>query len=310
MTCPIVFASDAAYAMPLATALRSLVDSNRAAWPLDVHILHDGIPQALRRRIEGSLPARSANLSWPQANLDRFGAMLTAPGISKMTFARFLIPELFDDSVERVLYIDSDTLTLGDLGPLLTADLAGATFGAVHDEIDQLIKQGHPRYAQVPRVANYFNAGMLLIDLPKWRSSAMSERAYRYLEAHPTTPFADQDALNVAGDKDWHALASQWNFQKHFETRIDAMSPAARPRIVHFVTSSKPWRANSLSVNARLYDRFRSRTEFARSVHERCADAFVAATSRLNLRLSRFSWWRRTRPQLRFKAGAPGAGSS
>ena len=39
---PIVLACDQNYAMPLATTLRSLVDSNRRHWPLDITVLSDG----------------------------------------------------------------------------------------------------------------------------------------------------------------------------------------------------------------------------------------------------------------------------
>jgi hypothetical protein len=53
--------------------------------------------------------------------------------MSKMTYARLLIPELFPATVSKVLYLDSDLLALGDLGPLWRTDLAGAVVAAVPD---------------------------------------------------------------------------------------------------------------------------------------------------------------------------------
>jgi len=299
MKCPVVFASDAAYAMPLATALRSLVDSNKAHWPLEVHVIHDGITPVLRNKIASSIHPDAAVIHWTPIDLAPFARMMTMAGISKMTFARLVIPKVIPESVPRVLYLDSDTLTLGDLGPLFDVDLGEAPFGAVIDGIDPLIKQGDPRCAGAPVVENYFNAGMLLIDLPRWREHRISQRALEYLQSYPETPFADQDALNAAGDALWHALDGHWNYQKHRDARIEALGDGLRPNIIHFVTGAKPWRANSLNLNHRLYDRYRSRTAFSRGLGQRCSDPLLAIASRISRRLNRFAWWRKFRAQLK-----------
>ena len=310
MKCPIVFASDAAYAMPLATALRSLVDCNQRHWPLEFHVINDGIPDVLRHKVEASLHPGSATIHWVEIDLAPFARMLTMPGISKMTFARLMIPNVMPESVSRILYIDSDTLTLGDLSSLFVEELGDAPFGAVLDGIDPLIKQNDPRCAGAPRVASYFNAGVLLINLPAWRNCRISERALEFLEAHPETQFADQDALNVAGDRLWHALDAQWNYQKHREAQIEELDATLRPRIIHFVTGAKPWRAKVLNLNSDLYDRYRNRTNFSRSMPQRFGDFFIQMLARVSRQLNRFSWWRRVRLQLRYPAAAPRARSA
>ena len=43
MSCPLVLACDTAYAMQLATTLRSIVETNRSGWPLEFHVLSDGL---------------------------------------------------------------------------------------------------------------------------------------------------------------------------------------------------------------------------------------------------------------------------
>lgn len=303
MKCPIVFASDSAYAMPLATALRSLVDSNKPHWPLEFYVINDGIPQFLQNKIKASLHPSSATINWVEIDLTPFAEMTTMAGISKMTFARLAIPKVIPDSVTRVLYMDSDTLTLGDLSPLFLENLGNAPFGAVLDGVDSLLRHGSPKCAGMPRVERYFNAGVLLIDLPEWRAHGISERALQYLERNPSTPFADQDALNVSGDKLWHSLNAQWNYQNHRESRIDELGP--RPRIVHFVTGAKPWRAKSLNLNSRLYDSYRNRTAFSRTLRERCNDSFITLLSYVNRQLNRFTWWRKIRLQLRYRVSVP-----
>ena len=63
-----------------------------------------------------------------------------------MTFARFLIPNMFPESVSRVLYLDSDILVIDDLRALWQTDLEGAVLGAVEDHIDRLLKTGEPGF--------------------------------------------------------------------------------------------------------------------------------------------------------------------
>ncbi|MDA9409913.1 hypothetical protein XH80_25165 [Bradyrhizobium sp. CCBAU 45384] len=278
---PIVFACDGAYAMQLATTLRSVTEANQGWWPLNIHVLVDDFPNDARTRVLASIPEGSASLRWITVDLEPFWKFSPGEFISWMIFARLLIPVLFPETVNRVLYLDADLLVLDDLGPLWDADLEGAAAGAVLDALDPLLKIGGPGLEQLPTVRNYFNSGVLLIDLARWRQEQISERAIEYLTGHPHSLFPDQDALNVACDGLWKALDTRWNFQNHYETRIADMSSADQPAIVHFVTRGKPWKASSLSVNASLYDAFRSRTCFARTRPARLYDAVQTAWGRI-----------------------------
>jgi lipopolysaccharide biosynthesis glycosyltransferase len=261
--------------MPLATTLRSIVEANRSSQPLEVYVLWHGLSETARGKICDSLPRGSASIRWLAVDLTPFRNLSTSPYISKMTYARLLIPNMLTDSVSKVLYLDTDVLVCDDLGPLWETDLEGAVVGAILDGLDQQIKGGKPGVESVPRVRDYFNAGVLLIDLDRWRTEGISEKALEYLGKHPRSPFSDQDALNVACDGHWKQLDPRWNFQCHHKTELSATGPEQRPGIVHFVTSLKPWDASALSMNATFYDGFRCRTCFARTTQERIRDVFL-----------------------------------
>jgi lipopolysaccharide biosynthesis glycosyltransferase len=279
---PIVFACDETYALPLATALRSAVDANRGSEPLDVYILCDQFSANTRKKVIDSVPEGSAVIRWVQVDLSSFEKFPTLPHISsKMTFARFMIPHVFTTDVHRVLYLDADLLVLDDLGPLWEMDLKGAVLGAVLDRIlDPQLKACAPGLEKFPRVRDYFNAGVLLIDLDRWRMERISETALEYLIRCPDSPLADQDALNVACDGRWTELGLHWNFYDHFQTPILRIPPSDRPKIAHF-TGQKPWKASALSVNADLYELFRRRTRFSRSYADKFQDLAIEAWFRL-----------------------------
>ena len=267
--------------MPLATTLRSLAEANRKSWPLQVYVLCDGMSEDLRERVLKSLPVGAVELAWIPVELDLFEGFAVTAHVSRMTYARLLVPRLFQSNSGRVLFLDTDILILDDLSALWEADLEGAVAGAVSDTIDSLLKKGDPRLTRVPRVRSYFNAGIMLIDLDRWRSERISEKALEYLAANPEAPYWDQDAINVACDGRWKSLDPKWNFQNHRRTSISGLHLAERPSIVHFVTGDKPWNFNIPNLNAAFYDAFRSRTEFARRPVDRLEDFVRVSWARL-----------------------------
>lgn len=194
--CPVVMACDENYAMPLAVALRSLVESNERHWPIDVTVLTDGFTRQAEERVLRSLPPGAARVRWVLIDLKDYAAFTPMSYLSRMTYARFQIERHFAEHVERILYVDVDTLILEDLAPLVHLDLAGRVVAAVPDHhIDGALQRGEvPDPGGLPDVKRYFNAGVLLIDLPRWRAGGLSAKALAYLERFPQTPYADQDA--------------------------------------------------------------------------------------------------------------------
>lgn len=286
MSCPIVLACDEAYAMPLATALRSIAEANRGDWPLDFHVFSDGILDGTRRKIFDSLPKGSASIRWVEVDLEQFKGFSTIAHISKITYARFLIPSIFPDTVSQVLYLDADILVLDDLRSLWETNLQEAIVGAVLDGLDSQLKNGEPGFENIPHVQNYFNAGVLLINLDQWRKEGISMKAIEYLTLHPDSRFSDQDALNVVCDGRWKKLDPRWNFVDFYEkVKISDLSAQQQPGIVHFAAWEKPWDARISHVNASFYNIFRSRTCFPRTP----LDKFRSFSSSLKGKLKQYS---------------------
>lgn len=286
-------ACDEGYAMPLATALRSLADSNGRNWPLTVYVLTDKFSENGKNEVARSLPAEAMQLNWVHVDLNQFNGLKTIGHISRMTFARLVLSDLLPASIRRVIYLDGDLLVLRELDALWHTDLGGACVGAVRDAwIDKVI-QGCSMDAadaspDIPKVEKYFNAGVLLIDLDRWRAQGIGAKALQYLAEHPRTPYSDQDALNVALDGNWAAVSGDWNFQGHISTRISKLPQP--PAIVHFITGAKPWMREHGTPNERLFDSYRRKTRFARGTAEYMSDlrkGHRVLRSRLSRKLGR-----------------------
>jgi lipopolysaccharide biosynthesis glycosyltransferase len=291
VNCPLVFACDEGYAMPLATTLRSIAEANRRSWPLDIYVLSHGFSEHMKRRIIDSLPNGSSSIRWLPVDLTPFAGFSTLRHISSMTYARLLIPSILPVGVTRALYLDTDILVLDDLGPIWDLDLEGAVLGAVLDErLDTYVKKDNTSLAgpPLPRVRDYFNAGVLLIDVAKWRAKRIPEIALEYLEQCPHSVYMDQDALNAACDGLWKKLNPRWNYyQIDLEKCLSDLNAADRPGILHFHGCLKPWDPSSLNLNARFYDRFRTRTLFARTPAEKLKEVPIVIWSRFKRLLKR-----------------------
>lgn len=290
--CPVLFSCDGTYAMQLATVLRSLAEANQRNWPIGVYVFYDALPLDLQAKVSASLPKGSIAIEWIAVNLESFREFASYLGISKIFYSRLLVGHLVPQDIKRVLYLDTDTLVLGDLEPLWTADLGGMALGAVLDRLDALFTANEEARQGIPSVHRFFNSGVLLIDLEIWRSERISEKALQYLADNPQLRFPDQNALNVVCDGKWKNVGEKWNYQNHFCTRFLRMAPSERPAIVHFVTGQKPWVPSALSVNADLYNWFRRRTRFAPALHATTFEAFARLYGRSKriLRRNKPAW--------------------
>lgn len=253
MRTPVVFGADSRFAMPLAVSIASLVRSADDSDGVEIHILAPETHTATQTLVETAVNDRCP-LQWHIVGADQFEGLPTVDGISAATYYRLLIPRLID--AERALYLDSDILVRSSLVDAMTLELEGRAAAAARNLTIPFVASPLGvvgwRDMQLEPNAPYFNAGVLLMDLPRWRRLEVSERALDYLGRHQDeVRLADQEALNAALYGQWSELDPVWNQQPFIQDDWsgahaivgDEAVRAARedPRIVHFVGPVKPW---------------------------------------------------------------------
>lgn len=248
----IAIATDAGFAMQTATAIASVRAHGDDSYV--VHVLHDGIDADLRARIAGDGP-ESVVVEWIDARSERFadfrGDSLVAPAVLFRLRIGELLPEL-----GRVIYLDADTLVLSSLRGLWELPLGDDDVVAAVRDI------GFPDFAGIvpwrevgaPPDAPYFNSGVLLIALDRWRTGDIGGRALDLGTRH-IFKLRDQCALNVVCIDRWRRLPARWNVQRgHFRRDgppwslegVDALTEAQeQPAIMHFCNPrwNRPWLA-------------------------------------------------------------------
>ncbi|MGH3566296.1 MAG: glycosyltransferase family 8 protein [Pseudonocardia sp.] len=258
---PIVCGLDRAYLPPFLTMITSLSRSHGAAVAsLWLVILHDELTPHDRQAVLDT--AARAGLSAELRQVaTRHEEWPVSGWVSPAVYLRLTAAESLPEFT-RALYLDVDTLVLRDLRPLLATDLGGAPLGAVRDPQNPVLKSGIalPGWAELglPGEREYFNSGVMLLDLDVCRRTGLFERASSFLTCHPSSArFWDQDALNWAADDSWCRLERQWNtfaltplidrgrfvhYAEHIIPLSELVDDERGAAVLHFAGPDKPWR--------------------------------------------------------------------
>lgn len=185
-------------------------------------------------------------------------------------------PKGVDVAGARMLLLDSDMIINASLRPLFEIDLEGHPMAAVKDMLveSELHARGR-RYDP-----DYFNTGLLLIDIDMWNSRDIGDRAMRRLAAYPEKPeWPDQDALNDIIRGDWLRLDRRWNFAYCGEDRQWTYEEYSAAYIVHF-SGAKPTECRdhpAVPLYDRQADRVMAQRGWGRIDDRRVDRTFLAA---------------------------------
>ncbi|MEQ8357011.1 MAG: glycosyltransferase family 8 protein [Kiloniellaceae bacterium] len=264
----VVFGVDGSYSQHLAVALVSLLRNNPAN-RFDILVVTLNMAVEDRYKIE-ALAGRydNAELAFQAFDIGRCSHFRTDNHISHASYLRIFIPEILPESVEKVLYLDCDLLVRHDIAPLWYREPGNKVLLAARNPF-------FVRHADLgmPAEADYFNAGVLLMNLKRWREEDGTARLIRFIEAHHDHLWAhDQDALNAVFCSQIEALAPRWNFQTSMlwcEPEALSLSyPAYRnlledPGIVHYTTPSKPWHFSNSHPYKNSYFHYLAKTPYS-----------------------------------------------
>ncbi len=235
---PIFFATDDGYAPALGVALASMLDNASEGYDLRIHILTTGLSQentaALTEIVGGRATLTIVDMKERIAELE--GRLALRNYYSSATYLRLFIAEMFPE-YDKALYLDCDIVINGDIAKLFETRLGDRLLGAVPEDVMARIDI-FGRYVEVcldvPR-AEYFNAGILVMNLAAFRREHILERFVALLSHRRYVVTQDQDYLNVLCYGRVKLLPDTWNTSP-LETEDVGV-----PAIVHYKLDRKPW---------------------------------------------------------------------
>lgn len=207
------------------------------------------------------------NIRFIDVNPEDFaGFPLNIRHISITTYARLKLGEYIADC-DKVLYLDIDVLVRDSLKPLWDTDLGDNWLGACID----LFVERQNAYKQKIGMADgeyYFNAGVLLINLKKWRQHDIFKTACEWVEQYKDVmQYQDQDILNGLFKGGVCYANSRFNFMptnyafmanrfasRHtdplYRDRTYTVMPVA---VSHYCGPAKPWHRDCTAWGAERF---------------------------------------------------------
>jgi lipopolysaccharide biosynthesis glycosyltransferase len=235
------------YVEPGAVVVASAIAHFADGGPLTVWVLHDGMSPAQQQLYKAAGGSRATlHLVPTPAEITALPSMSNY--ITSATFGRLVLPNILPSDVDRVLYLDADLLIVGDLSPLCAHPLDGAAMAAVREPSDPFFwsRNGleHVFALDMDPWTPYFNAGVLVMDLPLFRELEVRRRCLEYVAVHRPVRM-DQDALNAVLRNRIAELPAVWNVENYFfkslSRRARYETLLAEAKVLHYVGRSKPW---------------------------------------------------------------------
>lgn len=123
---------------------------------------------------------------------------------------RLFLDEVLDESVDKVLYLDADTVVNGQLDKLIKMDLEDNALGMVLESLGA----SHKKQIGLSEEEDYYNSGVILFDMKHWRECRYSHKIVEHVKYERNNyPAPDQDLLNVVCKGNIKRLEARYNFQ-------------------------------------------------------------------------------------------------
>lgn len=274
----ILYQSDNNYAPYMGVSICSLLENNKEAGSINIYIIDDGINGDNKEKINSLSLKYPAKISYLTGDILLEDADLvktfeyTQFRKNTHSYFKMFIDRLLPDLNERIIYIDCDTVVEGDITGLESIDLKGRAIGMVQDSLVSSVKTS----VGMDDTERYYNSGVILIDLKRWKEINCSDRIYKHIRDIRTYGTVDQDVLNVELHDEISTLPVRYNLQpvhmdysyrqysrvyKHKEPYYgsEEIKEALKdPGIIHFLRyiGESPWHEGNVHPATPYFDKY------------------------------------------------------
>lgn len=272
----ILVSCDENYLRPLRVMLISLFENTNSHY--DIYLIHKDISDEKIRRLKDFIKVTSDDKSkLISIRVDAlFKEAKTTFYYTEEMYYRLLAYKYLPEELDRILYLDPDILVLNSFKKLYNIDFKDNFFAAATHSAPAV--QG----ANVTRLSlssgfddieNYFNSGILMINLKLSRKSENYENEVKkYIEDAKSLGLLmpDQDLLNVVfrnkiisiSELEYNYDSRKYLFYKLKNKEWDLSHVMDKTKFLHFCGKRKPWnKEDYLGIFASVYKYFLSKAD-------------------------------------------------
>ena len=218
----VVFAADDNYASFLSISMISLLEHNRTDFDnINIYVLDDGIKSANKEKINRIADEFSCRVTFietkklDEMDFNVLGLERNLNESSLTTYARLFMSTLLPKDVDKVLYLDCDSLIVDSYKELWEIDISDYYIAGVLDGINTAVKES----LGFNRNEKYINAGFLLVNLKKWRDDNVEETFIKFMAENQHRFYQhDQGVINNVFKNNILIVEPKYNLQIYFQT--------------------------------------------------------------------------------------------
>lgn len=216
--------------------------------PLAFHVFTDFFSDDERARFHALAEQYSTRIVVHLVDCEQLKSLPSTKNWSYATYFRFIIADRFAGKTDKVLYLDADIACKGSIQELVDLQFT-------EHEIAAVVAEGETEWwtkrsvslATPGLVSGYFNAGFLLINIPRWAQEDISRKAIEMLrdpDVVQRITHLDQDVLNMLLVGKARFVDKKFNtqFSINYELKERVLNPVNESTVfIHYIGPTKPW---------------------------------------------------------------------
>lgn len=275
----IVYSSDDNYARHTGVSILSVLENNKHFKAIDIYIIENNISEENKIKINEIIKQYNRNIQY--IDFSEYKSKLNLEmewEISISSYARLFIECILPKTVDKVLYFDCDTVVIGPLDELWKVKFRENEFVAgVLDTVSEKIITN----IGIKKNGSYINAGMLLINLKKWRENKIQKQFMDFIDHYNgKVPHHDQGVINGVLHANCKILSPRFNLMtvfymmkyedilEYYEIKYDFYSKEEidralkNPLYIHFTPgfTTRPWVKGCKHPNKAIYLKYLQQT--------------------------------------------------
>ena len=245
---PIVYASDNNYAKYTSVSIQSILENSAQRNFLIFYILiDDEFSERNKELLTNQVEKYGHNIVFVNMKDAYKEENLKIAHISHHTYYRLQLPKILG-YLNKLIYIDGDTIVLGDIGDLFDFDIKDSYFGGV--KAPAFDNKKHRNRLGID-TSKYINAGVLLVN----NRLLIKDKVQKKFEELLNNSYdcQDQDIINVAGFGKITLLPIKYNLMTKYQNTFSRFISEGKidksefdeaikyPLIIHYADKIKPW---------------------------------------------------------------------
>lgn len=275
----IVFCIDKNYIQHCAVTITSIF-SNTTTNNISISIIYSNIDDKSKSKLDSYIKGFTSDVKFILINEKDLKRFPVSDHITLASYYRIFLADLLESDIKKVVFLDCDLIVKKDIIQLWNIDISNYSHAAA---IDHGVDNAHKESLGIPNNADYFNAGVMLINLEYWRNNEVSKKSIKFIQnKFNKIKFWDQDVLNFVLQSQYLVVDSTWNatgilFRSDIWESLgfskikcqELLEFSLDPAIIHFTGTYKPWHSDSDHPLKQEYYKYLTKTPWQNFVPTR-----------------------------------------